>query len=49
MVRDGKNGWSQLFKMMRSKDHIKERIKCWHSEESIAKIRELSKKVSERS
>merc|ERR1711957_725087 len=45
MVRDGKNGWSKLFELMLSNSHIKEHIKCWYNEETIAKIWELSKKV----
>merc|ERR1712194_550658 len=49
MVRDGTNGWSELFEKMLANDHIRERIGCWFDEETVARIRELSRKVSERS
>ena len=49
MVRDGTNGWSELFKKMLANDHIRERTGCWFDEETVARIWELSRRVSERS
>jgi len=48
MIRDGKNGWSQLFELMLCNEHIREQIQCWYDKETIAKIRDLSQKVMKR-
>mmetsp|Transcript_26849 Transcript_26849/g.32943 ORF Transcript_26849/g.32943 Transcript_26849/m.32943 type:complete len:996 (+) Transcript_26849:194-3181(+) len=47
MVRDGKNGWSDLFDQMLNNNHTNDRIKCWYNQETIDKIKELSQRVKD--
>jgi len=47
MVRDGQNGWSDLFDQILTNNHTNERIKCWYNQETIDTIKELSQRVKE--